>query len=138
MALNSFNALRAKCLTAIARAYNFCTRHCGAKYAAYRSVYYTHSKSSDLIKELKVDGWTLDRVRGSHHVFKHPVKAGHVTVPHPKKGWARGSWPPSASRRVYKEMTMRYPIVIEAGDDATAFGVVVPDLPGCFSAGDTP
>jgi predicted RNase H-like HicB family nuclease len=34
-------------------------------------------------------------------------------------------------------MTMRYPIVIEAGDDTTAFGVVVPDLPGCFSAGDT-
>ena len=32
---------------------------------------------------------------------------------------------------------MRYPIVIERGDDAHAFGVVVPDLPGCFSAGDT-
>jgi len=32
---------------------------------------------------------------------------------------------------------MRYPIVIETGDAATAFGVVVPDLPGCFSAGDT-
>jgi predicted RNase H-like HicB family nuclease len=32
---------------------------------------------------------------------------------------------------------MRYPIAIEAGDDAHAFGVVVPDLPGCFSAGDT-
>jgi len=32
---------------------------------------------------------------------------------------------------------MRYPIMIEAGDDATAFGVVVPDLPGCFSAWDT-
>ena len=32
---------------------------------------------------------------------------------------------------------MRYPIAIEAGDAATAFGVVVPDLPGCFSAGDT-
>lgn len=32
---------------------------------------------------------------------------------------------------------MRYPIAIEIGDDATAFGVVVPDLPGCFSAGDT-
>ncbi|MBV5272223.1 MAG: type II toxin-antitoxin system HicB family antitoxin [Lamprocystis purpurea] len=29
---------------------------------------------------------------------------------------------------------MRYPIVIEAGDDRNAFGVVVPDLPGCFSA----
>jgi predicted RNase H-like HicB family nuclease len=32
---------------------------------------------------------------------------------------------------------MRYPVVIESGDDTTAFGVVVPDLPGCFSAGDT-
>lgn len=32
---------------------------------------------------------------------------------------------------------MRYPIAIEPGDDTTAFGVVVPDLPGCFSAGDT-
>jgi predicted RNase H-like HicB family nuclease len=32
---------------------------------------------------------------------------------------------------------MRYPIAIEPGDAATAFGVVVPDLPGCFSAGDT-
>lgn len=32
---------------------------------------------------------------------------------------------------------MRYPIAIETGTDNTAFGVVVPDLPGCFSAGDT-
>ena len=32
---------------------------------------------------------------------------------------------------------MRYPIVIEPGTESTAFGVVVPDLPGCFSAGDT-
>ena len=32
---------------------------------------------------------------------------------------------------------MKYPIAIELGDDTHAFGVVVPDLPGCFSAGDT-
>lgn len=32
---------------------------------------------------------------------------------------------------------MRYPIAIEPGDAEHAFGVVVPDLPGCFSAGDT-
>lgn len=32
---------------------------------------------------------------------------------------------------------MKYPIVIEPGSDTTAFGVEVPDLPGCFSAGDT-
>ncbi len=30
-----------------------------------------------------------------------------------------------------------YAIAIEPGDDQHAFGVVVPDLPGCFSAGDT-
>ena len=33
-------------------------------------------------------------------------------------------------------MHMRYPIAIEPGDNQHAFGVVVPDLPGCFSAGD--
>lgn len=32
---------------------------------------------------------------------------------------------------------MRYPIAIEPGTKTAAFGVVVPDLPGCFSAGDT-
>lgn len=36
-----------------------------------------------------------------------------------------------------KEIAVKYPIAIEAGDAAHAFGVVVPDLPGCFSAGDT-
>jgi predicted RNase H-like HicB family nuclease len=32
---------------------------------------------------------------------------------------------------------MKFPIAIEAGSATTAWGVVVPDLPGCFSAGDT-
>ena len=32
---------------------------------------------------------------------------------------------------------MNYVIAIEPGDRRHAFGVVVPDLPGCFSAGDT-
>ncbi len=32
---------------------------------------------------------------------------------------------------------MRYPILIEEGTKSAAFGVIVPDLPGCFSAGDT-
>lgn len=31
---------------------------------------------------------------------------------------------------------MKYPIAIEVGTDTTAWGVVVPDLPGCFSAAD--
>ncbi len=32
---------------------------------------------------------------------------------------------------------MHYPIAIEVGDEQHAFSVAVPDLPGCFSAGDT-
>lgn len=32
---------------------------------------------------------------------------------------------------------MRYPIAIEPGSGETAFGVVVHDLPGCFSAGES-
>jgi len=32
---------------------------------------------------------------------------------------------------------VRYPIAIEPGDESTAFGIVVPDLLGCFSAGDS-
>lgn len=32
---------------------------------------------------------------------------------------------------------MKFAIAIEPGTKKTAFGVVVPDLPGCFSAGDT-
>ncbi|WP_216819848.1 type II toxin-antitoxin system HicB family antitoxin [Zoogloea sp. LCSB751] len=45
---------------------------------------------------------------------------------------------PEASRPEAMEiLAMRYPIAIEPGDDTHAWGVVVPDLPGCFSAGDT-
>ena len=32
---------------------------------------------------------------------------------------------------------MRYPVAIEPGNETQAFGVVIPDLPGCFSAGDS-
>ena len=32
---------------------------------------------------------------------------------------------------------MHYPIAIESGNRRQAYGVVVPDLPGCFSAGAT-
>lgn len=32
---------------------------------------------------------------------------------------------------------MKFPIAIEPGTENFAWGVVVPDLPGCFSAGDT-
>jgi predicted RNA binding protein YcfA (HicA-like mRNA interferase family) len=30
---------------------------------------------------LEDDGWLLVRTRGSHHQYKHPTKAGLVTIP---------------------------------------------------------
>lgn len=46
--------------------------------------------SAELIRELKAAGWVLDRVRGSHHVFKHPKRPGHLVVPHPRKDLGTG------------------------------------------------
>jgi len=43
----------------------------------------------------------------------------------------------SALRMAFEAGLMPYPVAIEPGNDTTAWGVVVPDLPGCFSAGDT-
>ena len=48
------------------------------------------SSSSDLIRELRRAGWHLDRVKGSHHVFVHPVLGGIVVVPHPCKNLGPG------------------------------------------------
>lgn len=50
----------------------------------------TTMRSSDIIKLLETDGWVLRTVRGSHHVFNHPTRAGHISVPHPKKDLGTG------------------------------------------------
>jgi len=42
-------------------------------------------QSRVLIKELEAAGWSLQRITGSHHLFKHPVNPQTVPVPHPKK-----------------------------------------------------
>jgi predicted RNA binding protein YcfA (HicA-like mRNA interferase family) len=47
-------------------------------------------KSADLVKELEAADWALDRIRGSHHVFRHPTRSGIVVVRHPKKDLGTG------------------------------------------------
>ena len=37
-------------------------------------------KVSEVLRMLKDDGWVLIATRGSHRQFKHPTKAGRVTV----------------------------------------------------------
>lgn len=43
------------------------------------------------MKALEKDGWYLHNIRGSHYQFKHPVKSGKVTVPHPKSDLPTGT-----------------------------------------------
>jgi predicted RNA binding protein YcfA (HicA-like mRNA interferase family) len=38
-----------------------------------------------------MSGWVRVAQKGSHAHFKHPVKKGRVTVPHPKKDMKPGT-----------------------------------------------
>ena len=46
--------------------------------------------SKDLIKRLEAEGWVLRGTKGSHHIFVHPARSGHICVPHPKKDLGLG------------------------------------------------
>ena len=46
--------------------------------------------SAEVIRQLEQAGWVLANVRGSHHVFRHPEKPGHISVPHPRKDLGKG------------------------------------------------
>ncbi len=43
-----------------------------------------------LIRQLLKAGWVLRGVKGSHHIYTHPVRGGHLSVPHPKKDLGKG------------------------------------------------
>ena len=47
-------------------------------------------KGADLIKKIEQAGWVLRNVAGSHHVFRHPERGGHISVPRPKKDLGAG------------------------------------------------
>jgi predicted RNA binding protein YcfA (HicA-like mRNA interferase family) len=42
-------------------------------------------RSGDVIRKIQQDGWYEVGQSGSHKQFKHPIKKGRVTVPHPKR-----------------------------------------------------
>ena len=50
----------------------------------------TIMNSTELIKQLEQAGWTLRGIKGSHHVYTHPTRGGHLSVPHPKKDLGAG------------------------------------------------
>jgi predicted RNA binding protein YcfA (HicA-like mRNA interferase family) len=49
-------------------------------------------KVRDIIRLLEQDGWYLKATKGSHRQYKHPTKAGRVTLPgHPGDDLAPGT-----------------------------------------------
>ena len=96
------------------------------------------TNSRDIVRRLKREGWKLNRVTGSHHVFKNPKNGATTVVPHRSKisgrVWSSRSIAMPAGRRI--DRVTHYGAIVEE-EDGKAVGVWFPDLPGCFSAGDT-
>ncbi len=59
--------------------------------------------SREIIKRIMTDGWFEVAQRGSHKQFKHPIKKGRVTVPHPKRDIAIGTL-----RSIEKQSGLRF------------------------------
>ena len=47
-------------------------------------------KSAELIRKLERAGWVLRGVKGSHHIYTHPQRGGHLSIPHPRKDLGAG------------------------------------------------
>jgi predicted RNA binding protein YcfA (HicA-like mRNA interferase family) len=41
--------------------------------------------SAEVIRRIKADGWFHVKTVGDHHHYRHAVKPGKTTVPHPVK-----------------------------------------------------
>jgi predicted RNA binding protein YcfA (HicA-like mRNA interferase family) len=56
-------------------------------------------KVSEIIKLIETDGWYLAATRGSHRQYKHPSKAGRVTV----AGKPSAVLPPGTERSILRQ-----------------------------------
>jgi predicted RNA binding protein YcfA (HicA-like mRNA interferase family) len=60
-------------------------------------------KVRDIIKLLERDGWYLQQTRGSHRQYKHPTKAGRITLP----GHPNDDLPPGTLNSVLKQAGLK-------------------------------
>ena len=54
--------------------------------------------SRDIKRRLEQDGWVIERIRGSHHIFRHPSSGAIIALPHPRKDLGVG-----LVRKIYKQ-----------------------------------
>ncbi len=55
------------------------------------------TNSRDIYRRLEAEGWMLNRIKGSHHIFTKPGFKRVIPVPHPKK-----DIPVGTVRSIYK------------------------------------
>lgn len=60
-------------------------------------------KVREILEILRRDGWYLVATRGSHRQFKHPAKAGRVTVP----GKPSDDLPPGLLNSILKQSGLK-------------------------------
>lgn len=60
--------------------------------------------SREVIVLLRRDGWLHVAQAGSHVQFKHPVKKGRVTVPHPRR-----DIPVGTLRSIFRQAALAWP-----------------------------
>jgi predicted RNA binding protein YcfA (HicA-like mRNA interferase family) len=60
-------------------------------------------KVREILEILRRDGWHLVATRGSHRQFKHPAKAGRVTVP----GKPSDDLPPGLLNSILKQSGLK-------------------------------
>ena len=50
------------------------------------------TKPKELLQILEDDGWRVVRIKGSHHIMKHPTKHGMITLPMHNKDMKPGTY----------------------------------------------
>jgi predicted RNA binding protein YcfA (HicA-like mRNA interferase family) len=62
-------------------------------------------KVRDILRLLRDEGWYLARTKGSHQQFKHPSKAGRVTI----AGAANDDLAPGTLNSILKQAGLKLP-----------------------------
>ena len=62
-------------------------------------------KVRDVVKLIEADGWYLVVTKGSHRQYKHPMKAGRVTI----AGHANDDLAPGTLNSIFKQAQVTRP-----------------------------
>ncbi|MCC6946576.1 MAG: type II toxin-antitoxin system HicA family toxin [Bradyrhizobiaceae bacterium] len=61
------------------------------------------TNSRDIKRRFEKEGWVLDRIKGSHHIFRRPGTGQILILPHPKKDLGLG-----LVRAIYKQAGWKF------------------------------